>query len=383
MQDEITACLEKGFELGVRWTDDNGVLNDAYESNRPENFAPACWAVVGASLYRLSGEDVYLEWTDRWMKRTAEIMEGARNSPGFREYVMGYGAMVFPILSDVVDRDVLERWEAEFTASYTDDAALSDCHVSAASLLCDLFLDGGREEKASKRSGEFIDAFNRRLTSGGFLRDDDVNGHSVAHVYLTGTFLAAALLNGESDGYRVSEHDRRQIRRLLETICAWFKRANGQFHLPFLASRSIYQMYVYPMVALLSFIGEGEEGQGKNPRASRLLPVLQSRQGRILPYAEPPVAFCRRRPGMDLQPSEHRPGCGSRGLGAARTPDRRGMDGVRPGRRRRGGRRGRRRSGVRDSARRKVAPGLWPCATTTGGIICRSSHFRSNLAIPR
>lgn len=52
MQDEITACLEKGFELGVRWTDENGVLNDAYESNRPENFAPACWAVIGASLYR-------------------------------------------------------------------------------------------------------------------------------------------------------------------------------------------------------------------------------------------------------------------------------------------------------------------------------------------
>ncbi|MCY3764742.1 MAG: hypothetical protein OXH06_04875 [Gemmatimonadetes bacterium] len=261
MLNEVTACLEKGFELGVRWTDEDGVLNDAYESNRPENFAPACWAVIGASLYRLSGEDVYLEWTDRWMKRTAEIMEGARNSPGFREYVMGYGAMVFPILCDVVDRDILERWETAFSASYTDDAELSDCHVSAASLLCDLFLDGGREDKAGKRSGEFIAAFNRRLTSGGFLRDDDVNGHSVAHVYLTGTFLAAALLNGESDGYRVSEHDRRQVRRLLETICAWFKRANGQFHLPFLASRSIYQMYVYPMVALLSFIGEGEKAR--------------------------------------------------------------------------------------------------------------------------
>ncbi len=258
MLNEITACLEKGFELGVRWTDGNGVLNDAYESNRPENFAPACWAVIAASLYRLSGEDVYLEWTERWMKRTAEIMEGARNSPGFREYVMGYGVMVFPILSDVVDRDILERWEAGFTASYTGDAGLSDCHVSAASLLCDLFLDSGREESARKRSGEFIAAFNRRLTSGGFLRDDDVNGHSVAHVYLTGTFIAAALLKSESDFSRVAEDDRRQISQLLETVCTWFKRANGQFHLPFLASRSIYQMYVYPMVALLSFIGEGE-----------------------------------------------------------------------------------------------------------------------------
>lgn len=260
---DITACLKKGFELGVRWTDANGVLNDAYESNRPENFAPACWAVIGASLYRLSGEDVYLEWTDRWMKRTAEIMDGARNSPGFREYVMGYGVMVFPILSDVVDRDTLERWEAGFTASYTDDAGLSDCHVSAASLLCDLFLDSGREESARKRSAEFIAAFNRRLTTGGFLRDDDVNGHSVAHVYLTGTFIAAALLKSESDFSKVAEDRRRQIRQLLETICAWFKRANGQFHLPFLASRSIYQMYVYPMVALLSFIGEGEAARGR------------------------------------------------------------------------------------------------------------------------
>ena len=258
MLNEITGCLEKGFELGVRWTDENGVLNDAYESNRPENFAPACWAVVGASLYRLTGEDVYLDWTDRWMKRTAGIMEGARNSPGFREYVMGYGVMVFPILSDVVDREILERWGADLTASYTDDAGLSDCHVSAASLLCDLFLDDGREEKARKRSGEFIAAFNRRLTSGGYLRDDDVNGHSVAHVYLTGTFLAAVLLNSESDFSRLSDDDRRQIRQLLETMCTWLKKANGQFHLPFLASRSIYQMYVYPMVALLSYIGEGE-----------------------------------------------------------------------------------------------------------------------------
>ena len=258
MLSDITACLEKGFELGVRWTDGNGVLNDAYESNRPENFAPACWAVIGASLYRLTGEGVYLEWTDRWMKRTAEIMEGARNAPGFREYVMGYGVMVFPILSDVLDTDILERWEAAFTASYTEDAGLSDCHVSAASLLCDLFLDRGREENARKRSGEFIAAFNRRVTAGGFLRDDDVNGHSVAHVYLTGTFLAAILLKSKSDVYAASEDDQRHVERLLEVICKWFKRANGQFHLPFLASRSIYQMYVYPMVGLLSYIGEGE-----------------------------------------------------------------------------------------------------------------------------
>ena len=263
MLNDITACLKKGFDLGVRWTDENGVLNDAYESNRPENFAPACWAVIGASLYRLTGEDVYLEWTDRWMKRTAEILEAARNAPGFREYVMGYGVMVYPILSDVLDRDILERWEAAFTDSYTEDAGLSDCHVSAASLLCDLVLDSGREEKARKRSEEFIAAFNRRLTSGGFLRDDDVNGHSVAHVYLTGTFLAAALLQSKSDVYAASEDNRRQVERLLETLCTWFKRANGQFHLPFLASRSIYQMYVYPMVALLSYMGEGEKARDR------------------------------------------------------------------------------------------------------------------------
>ena len=273
MLNDITACLEKGFELGVRWTDGNGVLNDAYESNRPENFAPACWAVIGASLYRLTGEDVYLEWTDRWMKRTGEIMEGARNAPGFREYVMGYGVMVFPILSDVLDRDTLEGWETAFAASYTEDAGLSDCHVSAASLLCDLVLDSGREEKARKRSEAFIAAFNRRLTSGGFLRDDDVNGHSIAHVYLTGTFLAAALLKSKSDVYAASEDDRRQVERLLETLCTWFKRANGQFHLPFLASRSIYQMYVYPMVALLSYIGEGEAA---SDRIRALLAFCQS-----------------------------------------------------------------------------------------------------------
>ena len=268
MLNEITACLHKGFELGVRWTDERGVLNDPYESNRPENFAPACWAVIGASLYRLTGEDVYLEWTDRWMKRTAEIMEGARNSPGFREYVMGYGVMVFPILSDVVDRELLEGWEAAFAASYTDDAGLSDCHVSAASLLCDMFLDSGREKKARRRSGEFIAAFNRRVTSGGFLRDDDVNGNSVAHVYLTGAFLAATLLKNKSDVAIGSE-----VERLLETICGWFKRANGRFHLPFLANRSIYQMYVYPMVALLSYIGEG--GKARD-RVLALLEFCQS-----------------------------------------------------------------------------------------------------------
>lgn len=268
MLNEITACLHQGFELGVRWTDENGVLNDPYESNRPENFAPACWAVIGASLYRLTGEDVYLEWTDRWMRRTAEIMEGARNSPGFREYVMGYGVMVFPILSDVADRDILEGWEAAFAASYTEDAGLSDCHVSAASLLCDLFLDGGREKKARERSGEFIAAFNRRVTSGGFLRDDDVNGNSVAHVYLTGAFLAATLLRKKSDVASGSE-----VERLLETVCGWFKRANGRFHLPFLASRSIYQMYVYPMVALLSYIGEG--GKARD-RVLALLEFCQS-----------------------------------------------------------------------------------------------------------
>ena len=273
MLNEITGCLEKGFELGVRWTDENGVLNDAYESNRPENFAPACWAVIGASLYRLTGEDVYLDWTDRWMNRTAEIMEGAGKAPGFREYVMGYGVMVFPILSDVVDRDILKRWETAFAASYTEDAGLSDCHVSAASLLCDLVLDSGREEKARKRSEEFIAVFNRRLTSGGFLRDDDVNGHSVAHVYLTGTFLAAALLNSKSDAFAVSEGDRNKVEQLLETICTWFKQANGQFHLPFLASRSIYQMYVYPMVALLSYIGEGEAA---SDRIRALLAFCQS-----------------------------------------------------------------------------------------------------------
>lgn len=60
MLNEITACLEKGFELGVRWTDENGVLNDAYESNRPENFAPAYWAVIGASYVSHLGYEITL-----------------------------------------------------------------------------------------------------------------------------------------------------------------------------------------------------------------------------------------------------------------------------------------------------------------------------------
>jgi len=276
MLNEITECLKSGFELGVSWTDKDGVLNDPYESDRPENFSPACWGVVGATLYQLTGDSTYLEWTERWITRTTEILEGAKNSPGFREYVLGYGVMIFPILTGVVKQEKLDTWKESFAASYTEDAGISDCHVSATSLLCDLYFDLNREEKASVRAGEIISAFQDRLTSKGFLRDDDGNGHSIPHAYLTASFLSAAFLRpkteniGERSGGIL--HDlvswstgdvRTQIEGLLKDICIWFKRANGAFHLPVLANRSIYQMYAYPMVALLAYVGDGEEARGR------------------------------------------------------------------------------------------------------------------------
>ena len=276
MLNDITECLKSGFDLGVNWTDKDGVLNDPYESDRAENFAPACWSVVGATLYRLTGESTYLEWTERWVKRTSEILEGARNSPGSREYVLGYGVMVFPILTGVVDEEKLDSWRDAFAASYTDDAGLSDCHVSATSLLCDLFFDLNREEKAKDRAENIVSALQDRLTTKGFLRDDDVNGHSIPHAYLSASFLSAALLKpkivklGEHIEHLL--HDlvswgpddiKTKIEDLLKQICIWFKQANGEFHLPVLANRSIYQMYAYPMVALLAFVGEGELAKGR------------------------------------------------------------------------------------------------------------------------
>jgi hypothetical protein len=276
MLTDITECLKSGFDLGVTWTDKDGVLNDPYESDRPENFAPACWSVVAATLYRLTGESKYLEWTEKWVKRTAEILEDAKNSPGFREYVMGYGVMVFPILTGVVEQDKLDTWKGSFAASYTEDAGLSDCHVSATSLLCDLFFDLNREEKAADRAEEIISAFQDRLTTDGFLRDDDVNGHSIPHAYLAASFLTAALLKPKSEnlGDRLenilhhlvswgTDDVRTRIEDLLGKVCIWFKQANGAFHLPVLANRSIYQMYAYPMVALLAYVGEGNEANGR------------------------------------------------------------------------------------------------------------------------
>ncbi len=283
MQTEILECLKKGFELGVQWTNKNGVLKDPYESNRPENFAPACWAVLGATLYRLTEETRYLEWTERWMKRTAEILEGAKNSPGFREYVMGYGVMVFPILTGIVAKEKLDGWRAAFAATYQADAGLSDCHVSATSLLCDLFADRGREDKAGKRAEQIIATLKNRLTTTGFLRDDDLNGHAVSHAYLTCSFLATALVKSKSSGKLESlwsdlvswttDDVVNQVEDLLTSMATWAKRANGDFHLPFLANRSIYQMYAYPMVALLAYIGEGKKSQD---RVRALLNFCQS-----------------------------------------------------------------------------------------------------------
>ena len=257
MRNDLIDCLKAGFEVGVGWTNEEGKLLDAYESNRPENFAPGCWSVVGATLYRLTGEDRYLEWTERWVERTAAILEEAKGSPGFREYVMGYGAMVFPVLSGVVEAEKLADWKQAFANSYVEDAEFSDCHVSAASLVCDLYGDLDREEKAKKRAEAIVALFKVRMTPGGFLKDDDVNGNSIPHAYLTGSFMAAALLNSTPD--TVDE----EIADLFQAMCAWFKRANGAFDLPVLASRSIYQMYVYPAAALLAYIGEGRQAEDR------------------------------------------------------------------------------------------------------------------------
>ncbi len=267
MLKDLTECLKKGFELGVKWTDERGVMRDPYETNRPENFAPACWSVIGSGLYRLTDEPRYLEWTERWVRRTAEILEENKNSSGFREYVLGYGAMLFPILSGRMEEDRLNAWKNAFASSYTKDATLSDCHVSAAQLLCDLYCNSGREKEAQKRAEEIVELFNKRLTSEGFLKDDDVNGNSIPHAYLTGSFLAATLLNDQPGGVE------RQVRDLLQKMCSWFKKANGDFVLPFLANRSIYQMYVYPMAAQMAFVGEG--GTAKE-RIKTLLTFYQS-----------------------------------------------------------------------------------------------------------
>ncbi|MDD2707428.1 MAG: hypothetical protein PHV34_05405 [Verrucomicrobiae bacterium] len=250
---QIEARISGMFDLAVGWSLEDGQMRDPYESVYSENFSPACWSAVAAGLYALTHEKKHLEWAGKWSRRSAVMM---RESPPLRDYLLGYAAMIFPILQGRVDPSWLEAIRKKHAGTFAKGKPFCICdemHIAMLQLIGNVYAPPQGEEGVLEARESLLRALEGRVNSMGFLADDRDDGHSIPHMLLTCASLAIFLLDEGLDA-----SFRKRIVNVLAKTSMWHGRFNGANHLPAQANRSFNQMYVYPLSALLSFVGGGK-----------------------------------------------------------------------------------------------------------------------------
>ena len=246
--------LEKMFESAVEWSNNNGEMHDPYESIYAENFSPACWSVVAAVLYSLTHKPEHLDWCEKWITRAAELMEA---NPPMRDYILGYAAMIFPVLRKYCAPDVLEKYRILCADTYKAEFPVSsDMHITALQLVGDIYCPRNRKNQVSVRQAEILTRLENRVNELGFLTDDRDNGNSIPHMLLTGCILSIFIVDEDLEcGLK------ERIIGIVKRNSYWFGRMCGQNHLPVQANRSYNQMYVYSIAALFAFLEYGIAGK--------------------------------------------------------------------------------------------------------------------------
>lgn len=257
--------LRRTLEFARALSEPDGRMRDPFETEYGENFAPACFSVVAAALFRLHGRAEDREWALRWGQRSAAIM---RESPYLREYMLGYTAMVFALLGPEAE---LESLRAEFVSASQPAEELSSLgHILALQLNGDLLCP--RNPESLVRAETIVGRLEALWTPAGFPEDrQEADDGSIPHAYLTVACLAIFLL--ASPAGRAMAGLQPRIVTLIARACDWFERANGPAMVAAQANRSYNQLWVYPLYALLAFV---QRGGAARPVVERCLATVRA-----------------------------------------------------------------------------------------------------------
>ena len=286
----LTDQLQRSLRFGREFSDLSGRMRDPFETEYGENFAPACFSVVAAAMYRLHGQPEDLDWAWRWGRRSAAIM---RESPYLREYMLGYTAMIFALLPPSPE---LEAMRQEFVAASLPEEPLSPLgHILALQLVGDVLCPRG---PASWSRAEIIVAELERLwTPAGFPEDRrEGDDGSIPHAYLTVATLSILLVARPTAEPALSLQPR--IEALIARACDWFYRANGPAMVAVQANRSYNQLWTYPLYALLAFVHRGARAKVAVARCLAIVGRASKRinRGNFLPTGLSPYAAAGNEP---------------------------------------------------------------------------------------
>lgn len=246
----IITYLRSSLDFARAWSESDGRMRDPFETEYGENFSPACFAVIAAALFRLEGRAEDREWMLRWGRRSAGIM---REAPGLRDYMLGYLAMIFPLLgADPALEELREDWLA---ASHPPEEPSPWVHIIALQVNGDLLCPRGPESLA--RAEVLVSQMEALWTEAGFPEDQaSRDDGSIPHAYLTVACLAILRL-ARPEGATADLVAR--IQRLIIRACDWFERINGPAFTAAQANRSYNQLWVYPLYALVAWLQRGPE----------------------------------------------------------------------------------------------------------------------------
>lgn len=252
-QTQLLDWLQRSLRFARGLSDDDGRMRDPYETEYGENFSPACFSVIAAAAWRLERRPEDRAWALRWGRRSAAIM---RESPGLREYMLGYAAIVFTLLG--ADAEV-ERLRADLVAASQPDEELSPYgHILALQLAGDLLCP--RHAGSAARAERIMTELEGLLTPAGFAEDQHSGDDgSIPHAYLTVACLVIFLLAPpEREAARQLQP---RLEAYLARACAWFARASGPAMAAVQANRSYNQLWVHPLYALVDFVQRGDLAQ--------------------------------------------------------------------------------------------------------------------------
>lgn len=247
----IIEQLLRALQFARALSEPDGRMRDPFETEYGENFAPACFSVIAAALYRLHGRPEDRAWALRWGHRSAAIM---RESPHLREYMLGYTAMIFGLLEPDEELEALRR-DCEAASQPTEDLSPWG-HILALQLNGDLLCPRGPDSEV--RAEAMVGKLEELWTPAGFPEDrHEGDDGSIPHAYLTVASLAIFLIARPSAGAATTLQPR--IETLIARACDWFERANGPALTAVQANRSYNQLWVYPLYALVAYIQRGEQ----------------------------------------------------------------------------------------------------------------------------
>jgi hypothetical protein len=280
----ITDQLQRTLQFAREFSDPTGRMHDPYETEYGENYAPACFSIVAATLYRLHGRPEDRAWALRWGQRSAAIMRG---SPGLREYMLGYTAMIFGLLEPDAEIEALRQ--DYVSASLPAEPLSPFAHILALQLIGDLLCP--RSPASLARAATIVKKLEELWTPAGFPEDQsEGNDGSIPHAYLTVANLAVFLIARPQSEQAQKLQPR--IEALITRSCDWFERVNGTAMVAAQANRSYNQLWVFPLYALLAYVQRGEQAM---PVVEKCLSTVtratgNRRRSNFLPTALSPYA---------------------------------------------------------------------------------------------